>query len=84
MGAISPKRNAQAATPSALMATAPNAAAPVFRTVLSRYRAEVLREELISGIRVAHPMPDFQFNPQGVDALIAYMQSIQQPAPAQP
>ncbi len=51
--------------------------APPFRTVLSRYNAEVLEEELIAGIRVTHPMPDFQFNPQGVDALIAYLRSIQ-------
>jgi len=55
--------------------------APPFRTLLSRYRADVLEEELINGIRVAHPMPDFQFNPQGADALIAYLSSIQQPAP---
>ena len=55
----------------------PNAAAPPFRTVLSNYRAEVLEEELIEGIRVSHPMPEFQFNPQGADALVAYLQSIQ-------
>jgi len=55
----------------------PNPAAPTFRTVLSRYHAEVLRQELIEGIQVAHPMPDFQMNPVGVDALIAYLQSIQ-------
>jgi mono/diheme cytochrome c family protein len=60
----------------------PYPAAPTFRTVLSRYRADVLEEELIAGIQVAHPMPDFQFNPQGADALIAYLQSIQE-APAQ-
>jgi mono/diheme cytochrome c family protein len=59
----------------------PVVAAPTFRTVLSRYRADVLEEELIAGIRVAHPMPDFQFNPQGADALIAYLRSIQTPAP---
>ena len=58
----------------------PNPAAPTFRTVLSRYRAEVLQEELIEGIQVNHQMPDFQFNPQGADALIAYLHSIQQPA----
>ena len=56
----------------------PNAAAPPFRIVLSRYRAEVLEQELIEGIRVAHPMPDFQLSPRGVDALIAYLQSIQE------
>lgn len=59
----------------------PVAEAPVFRTLLSRYRSDVLEEELIQGIRVAHPMPEFQFNPQGADALIAYLRSIQQPAP---
>lgn len=61
----------------------PMAAAPTFRTLLSQYHADVLEEELINGIRVAHPMPQFQFNPQGVDALIAYLRSIQtEPAAA--
>lgn len=55
----------------------PMAQAPPFRTVLSRYREDVLKEELIAGIRVTHPMPEFQFNPQSVDALLAYMNSIQ-------
>lgn len=58
----------------------PNPRSPPFRTLLSRYHADVLREELIAGIRVAHPMPEFQFNPQGTDALIAYLESMQQPA----
>lgn len=62
----------------------PNVSAPPFRTVLSRYNADVLEQELIEGIRVTHPMPDFQFNPQGVDALIAYLEAIQEPAPAPP
>ncbi|HVZ99863.1 MAG TPA: c-type cytochrome [Caulobacterales bacterium] len=62
----------------------PNPQAPTFRTVLSRYHAEVLEEELIEGVRVAHPMPEFQFNPQGADALIAYLKSIQAPAEAPP
>jgi mono/diheme cytochrome c family protein len=61
----------------------PNASAPPFRSILTRYRANVLQEELIAGIQVAHPMPEFQFNPQGTDALIAYLQSIQEPPPAQ-
>ena len=57
----------------------PNPAAPPFRTILSNYRAEVLEEELIAGIRVSHPMPAFRFNPQSTDALVAYLRSIQQP-----
>jgi cytochrome c len=59
----------------------PVAEAPPFRTILRRYRAEVLEEELIAGIRVSHRMPDFQFNPQGVGALIAYLRTVQEPAP---
>jgi len=59
----------------------PNPAAPVFRSLLSRYRSDVLEDELISGIQVAHEMPEFQFNPQGADALIEYLRSIQTPPP---
>lgn len=59
----------------------PDVRAPVFRSILQRYSADVLEEELIEGIRVSHPMPEFQFNPQGTDALIAYLRSIQE-APA--
>lgn len=58
----------------------PNAAAPRFDGLLSRYHADVLEQELIEGVRVAHPMPEFQVNPKGVDALIAYLRSIQRPA----
>lgn len=60
----------------------PNPNAPVFRTILQRYRADVLEEELIEGVRVSHPMPEFQFNPQGTDALIQYLGSIQEAPPA--
>lgn len=61
----------------------PRADAPQFRTILSRYRADTLTEELISGIKLGHPdMPLFELNPQGVDSLVAYLKSIQEP-PAQ-
>lgn len=55
----------------------PNAAAPPFRQVLGMYDAANLQSDLIEGIQVAHPMPVFQINPQGVDALIAYLRTIQ-------
>jgi cytochrome c len=61
----------------------PNPDAPVFRTLFQRYRADVLEQELIEGIRVSHPMPEFQFNPQGTDALIQYLRSIQEAPDAQ-
>ena len=55
----------------------PNPAAPHFRSLLSRYHAEVLVTELNEGMRVAHaPMPQFQFNPAATDSLIAYLQSV--------
>lgn len=61
----------------------PNPNAPVFRTIFQRYSATALEQELIEGIRVSHPMPEFQFNPQGTDALIQYLQWIQEAPPEQ-
>ena len=56
----------------------PNPKAPTFRTVLKRYNAEMLGNELAEGMRVAHtPMPQFQFRPEAVDSLIAYMRSVE-------
>jgi mono/diheme cytochrome c family protein len=60
----------------------PNPRAPVFRTILARYDENVLARELVDGMGVAHaPMPQFQFDPKGTDALIAYLQSIQVASP---
>ena len=62
----------------------PNPQAPVFRTLLSRYNADVLETELIIGMRVAHkPMPEFQFEPLAAGALIAYLRSVQTGNPGQ-
>jgi mono/diheme cytochrome c family protein len=56
----------------------PNPKSPPFRVILSRYKENVLSEELREGIRIGHPdMPEIQLEPQGVDALIAYLKSIQ-------
>jgi len=56
----------------------PNPLAPRFRSLLSRYKAEVLETELNEGMRVAHaPMPQFQFKPEATEALIAYLRSVQ-------
>jgi cytochrome c len=56
----------------------PSPDAPPFRNVLARYNEASLQSDLIEGIQVAHPMPVFQINPQGVDALIAYLRTIQE------
>jgi mono/diheme cytochrome c family protein len=62
----------------------PNARAPVFRTLLGGYNADVLETELIIGMRVAHkPMPEFQFDPVAAGALIAYLRSVQTADPGQ-
>jgi len=57
--------------------------APAFRTLSRNYRVDTLEEALAEGISVGHPaMPQFTFAPDDIDAIVAYLQSIQeQPAP---
>ena len=57
--------------------------APPFRTLSSKYPVEDLAESLAEGIVSGHPdMPIFVFSPTDVQAIIDYLQSIQdQPAP---
>ncbi len=56
----------------------PHKEAPPFRTLSSRYPIEDLAESLAEGIVSGHPdMPVFVFSPQGVEAIIEYLQSIQ-------
>lgn len=53
--------------------------APPFRTLSANYRVDTLQEALAEGISVGHPaMPQFEFAPQDANALIAYLQSIQE------
>lgn len=57
----------------------PNPDAPPFRTLSSRYPIEDLAESLAEGIVSGHPdMPIFVFGPHDVDAIIAYLESIQE------
>jgi mono/diheme cytochrome c family protein len=59
--------------------------APPFRTLSANYRVDALQEAFAEGITVGHPaMPNFTFAPEDVEALIAYLESIQdEPSPAQ-
>lgn len=58
--------------------SSPHAEAPAFRTLSERYPVETLQEALAEGIIVGHPdMPEFRFEPDDIDALIAFMQSLQ-------
>jgi mono/diheme cytochrome c family protein len=62
----------------------PKPEAPPFRTLSSKYPIEDLAESLAEGIVSGHPeMPIFVFKPHDVDAIIAYLESIQE-TPAEP
>jgi hypothetical protein len=55
----------------------PNREAPPFDTLLSRYDADRLADDLIAGYRVGHDeMPVFDFNVIAADSLIAYLETI--------
>ena len=58
--------------------------APPFRTLSSRYPIEDLAESLAEGIVSGHPdMPIFVFSATDVEAIIEYLNSIQdQPSPS--
>src|SRR5271163_1194156 len=56
-----------------------NPKSPPFRYLSRRYRLSNLEEALAEGIIVGHEgleMPQFQFSPAMIDALIAYMNSV--------
>jgi len=57
----------------------PHPPAPPFRTLSSKYPVENLAESLAEGIVSGHPdMPIFVFSPTDVEAIIQYLQSIQE------
>jgi cytochrome c len=54
--------------------------APPFRTLGHRYPIETLAEALAEGLYTGHPdMPEFIFEIRDVAAILAYLQSIQEP-----
>ncbi len=55
----------------------PHESAPPFRMIGAKGNVENLEEALGEGIVVGHPdMPQFQFSPQNVGALVAYLRSL--------
>jgi cytochrome c len=57
----------------ALTGQSPLREAPPFRDVMRRYKPEALEEALAEGISTGHEaMPEFQFEPDDVTAIIAY------------
>ena len=54
--------------------------APPFRTLSERFPIRDLEEALAEGIVVGHPdMPVFVFQPNEIDALLDYLETIQEP-----
>jgi cytochrome c len=63
----------------------PHPKAPAFRTLGSRYPLAALSEALAEGIVVGHAgMPQIQLEPQKIDDLIAYLETLQPPATTRP
>ncbi|MBR0683691.1 cytochrome c [Roseomonas eburnea] len=56
----------------------PRAGAPPFRDLHNRYPVDQLAESLAEGIVTGHPdMPEQAFSPEEVNALIAYLRSLE-------
>lgn len=65
--------------------SSPLPGAPEFRTISARYRLDVLREELQQGVHVgAAEMPKFALTLAEIDALSAYLDSIQEEPKSSP
>lgn len=63
--------------------SSPHQDAKPFRQLSENYPVRNLEEALAEGIVVGHPdMPMFVLSPYEIDALITYLESIQQPHPA--
>jgi mono/diheme cytochrome c family protein len=57
--------------------SSPHKSAPPFRAIVAKGNVQNLEEALGEGIIVGHPdMPQFQFKPQDVGALVAYLKSL--------
>jgi cytochrome c len=53
--------------------------APPFRTLSRDYPVTALQDAFAQGVLVGHPdMPEFNLDPDQIDSLLAYLQSIQQ------
>jgi mono/diheme cytochrome c family protein len=62
------------------LGTSPHSDALAFRRFGWNYPIEALSESLAEGIIVGHPdMPEWQFEPQDIEALLAYIESVQEP-----
>lgn len=59
--------------------TSPHPAAPAFRTLSKRYPLDALEEAFVEGIASGHPdMPEFVATPDQIEAIIAYIGTLQE------
>jgi cytochrome c len=55
----------------------PNALAPPFRTLMTKYSVDQLEEALAEGIVVGHSeMPEFAFEPRDISDLLTFVRSL--------
>ena len=60
--------------------SSPNVKAPPFREVVKKYDPDALEEALAEGIITGHNnMPEFEFDPDDVTAIIAYLDTLKTP-----
>lgn len=72
------ERNCAACHAVGVKGDSPDPAAPPFRELHRRYSIDNLAEALSEGMLTGHPaMPEFEFPPNDVRAIIAYLKSIQ-------
>jgi mono/diheme cytochrome c family protein len=58
----------------------PNPSAPRFRYLSRKYPIDTLQESFAEGVFIGHSvMPQFEFSPDNVAALLAYIKSVQAP-----
>jgi mono/diheme cytochrome c family protein len=61
----------------------PLAQAPLFSGFERKWPVEYLAEAMAEGLVIGHgPMPEFTFTPEEIDDMIAYLDTVQLPAPA--
>lgn len=77
-GAVLTQRYCAACHAVGATGTSPNHAAPPFRELHRRYSIDNLAEALAEGMLVGHPaMPEFQFQPGDIRAIVTYLKSVQ-------
>lgn len=80
-GRLIARQNCQTCHAVGRTGTSANPKSPPLRTLSQKYPIDTLSEAFAEGILVGHSsMPEFQLEPEQINALLAYIKSIQVPA----